>query len=48
MLITNNKYTFLLLLTILALAKELTKASKVLMILVFKIIKLKRLASKID
>ena len=47
MLATNNKYAFLLPLTILALIEEPTKASKVLKVLVFKIIKLKKLASKI-
>ena len=48
MLITNNKYAFLLLLIILALAKELTKPSKVSKVLIFKIIKLKKPASKVD
>jgi hypothetical protein len=48
MLATNNKYALLLLLTILALVKEPAKASKVLKVLVFKIIKPKKLASKID
>jgi hypothetical protein len=48
MLITNNKYAFLLLLIILILVKELIKASKVLKVLILKIIKPKKLASKID
>ena len=48
MLATNNKYAFPLLLIILILAKELIKASKVSKVLVLKIIKLKKLASKID
>ena len=47
MLATNNKYAFLLPLTILALIEEPTKASKVLKVLVLKIVKLKKLASKI-
>jgi hypothetical protein len=48
MLITNNKYALLLPLTMLALVKELIKASKVLKVLIFKIIKLKKPANKID
>jgi hypothetical protein len=48
MLATNDKYAFPLLLIILALVKELTKASKVSKVLVFRIIKLKKPASKID
>jgi hypothetical protein len=48
MLATNNKYALLLPLTILILAKELTKNSKVSKVLIFKIIKPKKLASKID
>jgi hypothetical protein len=48
MLIINDKYAFLLPLITLALAKELIKASKVLKVLVFKTIKLKKPASKID
>jgi hypothetical protein len=47
-LATNDKYALLLPLTILALAKELTRASKVSKVLILKIIKLKKLASKID
>jgi hypothetical protein len=48
MLVINNKYALLLLLTMLILAKELIKASKVLKVLVLRIIKLKKLANKID
>jgi hypothetical protein len=48
MLATNNKYALPLLLTILILAKELTKANKVSKVLVFRIIKLKKPANKID
>ena len=48
MLATNNKYALPLLLIILALAKEPIKASKVLKVFIFKIIKLKKPASKID
>jgi hypothetical protein len=48
MLTTNNKYALLLPLIVLILAKELTKASKVLKVLIFRIIKLKKLANKID
>jgi hypothetical protein len=48
MLAINNKYALLLPLTILALAKELTKASKVSKVLIFKTIKLKKPANKID
>jgi hypothetical protein len=48
MLVTNNKYALPLLLTILALAKKLIKANKVLKVLIFKIIKPKKPASKID
>ena len=47
-LATNNRYALPLPLTILALAKELTRASKVSKVLVFRIIKLKKPASKID
>jgi hypothetical protein len=47
-LITNNKYAFPLPLTILALAKEPIKASKVSKVLILRTIKLKKLASKID
>jgi hypothetical protein len=48
MLITNNKYAFPLPLTMLILVKEPIKASKVLKVLIFRIIKLKKPASKID
>jgi hypothetical protein len=48
MLITNNKYALLLPLIILILAKELTKASKMLKVLIFRIIKPKKPANKID
>ena len=48
MLATNNKYALSLPLTALALAKEPIKASKVLKVLVFKIAKPKKLASKIN
>ena len=48
MLITNNKYALLLPLTILILAREPTKASKVSKVPIFRIVKLKKLASKID
>jgi hypothetical protein len=48
MLIISNKYALLLPLAMLALAKEITKTSKVLKVLVFKIIKLKKLACKVD
>jgi hypothetical protein len=48
MLITNKKYALLLPLIILVLAKELTKANKVSKVLIFKIVKLKKPASKID
>jgi hypothetical protein len=47
-LATNDKYALLLLLIILILAKEPIKASKVLKVFIFKIIKLKKPASKID
>jgi hypothetical protein len=47
-LITNNKYALPLLLIVLALAKELTKASKVSKVPIFKTIKLKKPANKID
>jgi hypothetical protein len=47
-LITNNKYTLLLLLIMLILTKELIRASKVLKVFILRIIKPKKLASKID
>ena len=48
MLITNNKYALPLPLIMLALVKELIKASKVSKVLILKTIKLKKLANKID
>ena len=48
MLATNNKYAFPLPLIVLALAKEPTRASKVSKVLVFRIVKLKKPANKID
>jgi len=48
MLIINDKYALPLPLIILALAKELTKANKVSKVLIFRIIKLKKPANKID
>ena len=48
MLAINNKYALLLPLIMLALARELTRANKVSKVLVFRIVKLKKLASKID
>jgi hypothetical protein len=47
-LATNNKYALPLLLIILALAKEPIKANKVSKVLIPKIVKLKKPASKID
>jgi hypothetical protein len=44
----SDKYALLLPLAILILAKEITKTSKVLKVLILKIIKLKKLASKVD
>ena len=48
MLIINNKYALPLPLTVLALVKEPNKASKVSKVLIFKTIKLKKLANKIN
>jgi hypothetical protein len=48
MLIISDKYALLLPLIMLILAKEITKTSKVLKVFIFKIIKLKKLASKVD
>jgi hypothetical protein len=48
MLATNNKYALPLPLIVLALARELTRASKVSKVLVFRIVKLKKPANKID
>jgi hypothetical protein len=44
----SDKYALLLPLAMLALAKEITKTSKVLKVLIFKIVKLKKPANKID
>ena len=46
--IISDKYALLLPLTILILAKEITKTSKVSKVLILKIVKLKKLASKVD
>jgi len=48
MLAISDKYALLLPLTILILAKEITKTSKVSKVLIFKIIKLKKPANKVD
>ena len=48
MLVISDKYTLPLPLAILALAKEITKTNKVLKVLIFKIIKLKKPASKVN
>ena len=48
MLATNNKYALPLPLTMLILAREPTKASKVSKVLILRIIKPKKPASKID
>ena len=48
MLAINNKYALLLPLIVLILARELIKANKVSKVLVFRIVKLRKLASKID
>jgi hypothetical protein len=44
----SDKYALFLPLAMLALAKEITKTSKVSKVLVFKIVKPKKLASKVD
>jgi len=44
----SDKYALPLPLTMLVLAKEITKTSKVSKVLIPKIIKLKKLASKVD
>jgi hypothetical protein len=44
----SDKYALLLPLAILELAKEITKTSKVLKVLIFKIIKLKKFANKVN
>ena len=48
MLAISDKYALPLPLAILILAKEITKTSKVLKVFIFKIVKLKKLASKVD
>jgi len=48
MLTTNDKYALPLPLIVLVLAREPTKASKVSKVLILRIIKLKKLTSKID
>jgi len=48
MLATNNKYALPLPLIVLILAGEPTKANKVSKVLIPRIVKLKKLASKID
>ena len=48
MLAISDKYALLLPLAILALAKEITRTSKVSKVPILKIIKLKKLASKVD
>ena len=48
MLATNDKYTLPLPLIVLALAREPTRASKVSKVLVLRIVKPKKPASKID
>jgi hypothetical protein len=48
MLIISDKYALPLPLAILALAKEITRISKVLKVLIFKIVKLKKPANKVD
>jgi hypothetical protein len=48
MLATNNKYALPLPLIVLVLARELTRASKVSKVLVFRIVKLRKPANKID
>jgi hypothetical protein len=44
----SDKYALPLLLAVLALAKEPTRASKVSKVLILRIVKLKKLASEID
>jgi hypothetical protein len=48
MLIISNKYALPLPLAILILIKEITKTNKVSKVLIFKTIKPKKLASKVD
>jgi len=48
MLIISNKYAFPLPLAMLALAKEIIKTNKVLKVPILKIVKLKKLANKVN
>jgi hypothetical protein len=48
MLAISDKYAFLLPLAMLALAKKITRTSKVLKVFIFKIIKPKKPTNKID
>jgi hypothetical protein len=48
MLVISNKYALPLPLVVLALAKEITKTSKVLKVFILKIVKLRKLANKVD
>jgi hypothetical protein len=48
MLAISDKYAFLLPLAILALVEEIIKTSKVLKVLILKIVKLKKPANKVD
>jgi hypothetical protein len=48
MLIISNKYTLPLPLAILILVKEIIKTSKVLKVFIFKIVKPKKPANKVD
>jgi hypothetical protein len=48
MLIISDKYALPLPLAILILVKEITKTSKVLKVLIFKIVKLKKPANKVN
>ena len=48
MLVISDKYALLLPLAMLILVEEIIKTSKVSKVLVFKIIKLKKLASKVN
>jgi len=48
MLAISNKYALLLPLAILVLVKEIIRTSKVLKVLIFKIVKLKKPASKVN
>jgi len=48
MLAISDKYALLLPLAMLALVKEITRTSKVSKVLIFKIVKPKKLANKVD